>query len=448
MAILSKIHTYFHKTAFGIRNAWSLKNIAPIVSIIALLVAFSSCEEELLSEDEQETSVLGNFAGENNSLQVLGGEDIRFAPGGVPLFSTNNESIVPEGAMLFVPERAYEDGVVEHSEMLALIAVPSTNWMLHQKENVPGDEWLRFSGEDFFPGSKWTPGNDELNVPGTEWMPDELSALEVLFHPGEQQPSDFLGNMDFSDYQIPWPSADETKNIEITKEKAAFAVPASQLLNINMELNINLNEAIHEPASAIEFPTEMGASVPAGGIGGMTVVMDGRTPTTYASILVNGENFFPDETFTPSTVSVLTAPMTEVLEKSSDSPYASKAINSDTRILFFTSDYFVEPPYDIYTVTEPGEELFVGNTQVVLAPSIMNINQGLTLAISPGKLMLTDNLDGTYWPQEYYHPGGFEFPGIMYPPETSPELLPIRFSGYSPEAIQQMGVMVQPEGLR
>ena len=108
----------------------------------------------------------------------------------------------------------------------------------------------------------------------------------------------------------------------------------------------------------------------------------------------------------------------------------------------------MEPPYDIYTVTEPGEELFVGNTQVVLAPSIMNINQGLTLAISPGKLMLTDNLDGTYWPQEYYHPGGFEFPGIMYPPETSPELLPIRFSGYSPEAIQQMGVMVQPEGLR
>ena len=154
MAILSKVHTYFHKTAFGIRNAWSLKNIAPIVSIIALVVAFSSCEEELLSEDEQETSVLGNFAGENNSLQVLGGEDIRFAPGGVPLFSTNNESIVPEGAMLFVPERAYEDGVVEHSEMLALIAVPSTNWMLHQKENVPGDEWLRFSGKDFFPGQR------------------------------------------------------------------------------------------------------------------------------------------------------------------------------------------------------------------------------------------------------------------------------------------------------
>jgi hypothetical protein len=192
--------------------------------------------------------------------------------------------------MLFVPERAYEDGVVEHSEMLALIAVHSTTWMLHQKENVPGDEWLRFSGGDFFPGSKWTPGNDELNVPGDEWMPDELSELEVLFHPGEQQSSDLLENMDFSDYKIPWPSADETKNIEITKEKAALAVPASQLLNINIKLNVNLAEVLYEEEIVIDYPTERGSKIPVN-------LSDGLMPYPGSEgliHLVSGENFFPE----------------------------------------------------------------------------------------------------------------------------------------------------------
>lgn len=462
---LNKISPYFNKMAFGgIRNVWSLKSMAPIAFIIALLFAFSSCEEEDLEEDEQQTAVLQSFTEENKSLQVIGGGSMSIIPGELPYLTTGRDSIVPEGAMLFVPQKAYEDDVVDRSEMLALIAVPGSNWILHQKENVPGSEWLRFSGGDFFPGSKWTPGNDELSVPGDEWMPDELSELEVFFYSGEQEASDFLGTMNLSDHQIPWPSADETKSIDITKEKAALAVPASQLLNINMELNTNLSEAIYEPAESIDVPVEAGSSYlpsdPAADVPDTTefisgvMVTQGTTLKNNGSssplgmITVSGQDFFTNGFFVPENVSVLTAPMTEVLEKSSDSPYASKAINSDTRILFFTSDYFVEPPYDIYTVTEPGEELFVGNTQVVLAPSIMNINQGLTLAISPGKLMLTDNLDGTYWPQEYYHPGGFEFPGIMYPPETSPELLPIRFSGYSPEAIQQMGVMVQPEGLR
>ncbi|MFW5944636.1 MAG: hypothetical protein ACOCTU_05195 [Bacteroidota bacterium] len=139
--------------------------------------------------------------------------------------------------------------------------------------------------------------------------------------------------------------------------------------------------------------------------------------------------------------------MTEVLEKSSPSPYADTAINSDTRILFFTSDDFIDPPYDIYSVTEPGNEVDVTNTQVVLAPSVMDINQGLTVGIAHGKLMLTESPDGNTWPQEYYHPGGFEFPSDTFFPSDifSPtEFMHMRFTGYSPEALQQMGVMVQP----
>jgi len=436
---LNKISAYFNKMAFNIKNAWSLKSMAPIAFIIALFFAFSSCEEEDLEEDEQQTTVLQSFAGKNNSLRIIGSDELTLFHGKLMFLSTGRDSIAPKETMLFIPERAYEDDVVKPSEILTLIMMPDPHGPYRLKKGVSGHEghWLRFTGKEFM--SPLEPLESKL--------PGDLSSMEVLFYSEEQQPSDFLGNMKFSDYQIPWPSADETKNYEVVREIIALAVPASQLLNINMELSTNLSGVINEPASAIKFPTETGASVADGVIGGQPVVTD-KTPFTYASVFVSGENFFPDETFIPSTVSVLTAPITEVLEKTSASRYADTVINSDTRILFFTSDYFVEPPYDIYTVTEPGEELDVSNTQVVLAPSVMNINQGLTLAISPGKLSLTDNLDGTYWPKEYYHPGGFEFPSVMYPPETSPELLPIRFSGYAPEAIQQMGVMVQPEGLR
>lgn len=76
--------------------------------------------------------------------------DFSVLPGELPYLSTGEGNIVPEGAMLFVPERAYEDDVVEHFEMMALIG-------------VPGSDWLQFSGEDFFPSGTYPSGAEFMN---------------------------------------------------------------------------------------------------------------------------------------------------------------------------------------------------------------------------------------------------------------------------------------------
>src|SRR6056297_1255867 len=89
---LYKMAAYVNKTVAGIRNVRSLTNIIPAVLIISLLFAFSSCEEEDLPQDETQSTALQSFAGENNSLQVIGSDELSILPGELPYLSTGEDN--------------------------------------------------------------------------------------------------------------------------------------------------------------------------------------------------------------------------------------------------------------------------------------------------------------------------------------------------------------------
>ena len=413
-----------------------------VYSVLLLFIFFfffSSCEEQSSSpEEDKQESLLQGFARENNTLRIIGNQNIQVIPGQVPFMSTQQDMLVPENLNIMIPGRATSDGMVHPGEMLVVLTLEGSG-PFELASKVPATQWLRLTGQQFFPGDTWTPDNGEISFPGDAWLPDELSELDVLLYSGEHSLSDIFGEMDLSDYEVDLIGRDSIF-IESDKEQVALVAPADELIHIDRELNTALHEVVYEQAGSFNIPTETGAHLNFKESSSQIMPASDQLKTGNNPFLVStfsGEEFFPDDFFTPSTVSVFTAPLNEVFPTTKPSSYDSSYFNSETRMVVFGSDYFVDAPNDQFTVTEPGEELDVRNTQVFIANSVMDINPGFTILFSPVQTTIAGTGDQSYWPEAYYHPGDFQFPdGFFFP---GSQWAFVRITGYYTSALQEMG---------
>src|SRR6056297_885507 len=100
----------------------------PIVYSVLLLFifffSFSSCEEQSSSpEEDKQESLLQGFARENNTLRIIGNQNIQVIPGKVPFMSTRQDMLVPENLNIMIPGRATSDGMVHPEEMLVVLTL-------------------------------------------------------------------------------------------------------------------------------------------------------------------------------------------------------------------------------------------------------------------------------------------------------------------------------------
>lgn len=421
----------------------------PMLIVLTILFSFTSCEEDESQNmnGEDKANILQNFAKESGMLWLVERETIKVLPGTLPYINgENSELFSPENMLFFIPEEATSDGMVKPEEMLALIqlegttqstksTMPDRHGPLRLKEAFPGSMWWRFTGGEFFPGSQWNPTDGETEVPGDSWIPDDLGNMEIFFYNGDQPADAYFGTMDMSEHEIHIEEGDSA-TVESAMEHVALAVPANQLINIKQNLSVNLAEVLYEPMDSINIPTETGSSIPLEGSDGVMLSSGSMNKTGNNPFLVtsiSGDHFFPDDFFTPTTVSVFTAPMHEVF-------LMDDTAGNNTQIAVFGNDYYVDAPNAKFSVTEPGEELNVENTRVLIPNSIMNNNSGLTIMPSPMKLNLRGTDTKSYFPDKFYHPSEFSFPDDFF--TTGTEFYYFKKRGYAVEQIESMAMQI------
>jgi len=295
--------------------------------------------------------------------------------------------------------------------------------------------WWRFTGEEFFPGSQWNPTPGDSEVPGDSWIPDELGNMEIFFYNGDQPADKYFGAMDMKEHEIHIEEGDSA-TVESAMEHVALAVPGNQLINIRQNLSINLAEVLYEPMDSINLPTETGSSIPLDNSDGVMLASETMNKTgnnPFLATSISGAHFFPEDFFTPTTVSVFTAPMHEIF-------LMNDTTGNNTRMLVFGNDYYVDAPNTKFSVTEPGEKLNVENTRVIIPNSIMDSNSGLTMMPTPMQINLRGTDTESYFPEKFYHPSEFSFPDGFF--TTGTEYYYFSKQGYPAEQIENMGVQI------
>ena len=432
--------------------------------LIGVTFAFTSCEEENPTTGwEGESSVLGHYTYETSTMYAIKDEHRHIHPGSLPFLSSDEGTFDPESVMLLVPGRvmakmpkasllknsdqATEEQGIDPANMLAVFPVSKSErpLTLKEREEIPPDLWhgnepiwWKFNGSQFFPDETFTPGDDGLEVPGDEWMPENLGDMEILVYNGTQSSGELFGDVDWSEHTV-----ENGSVIETEKEQLAVAVPFDRLTNLKMEPRFNLAEVLYENPDKIAFPTDTSGKdfvdpKPTAIFLSPPEASNSNPEATHP--LISGKNFFPDETFVPSTVSVFTIPVKELFPDETFSAYQSSVINSDKRLLLFGSDHFTSAPAG-WTNHEPGAEINVSNTYVIMSNSVLDIHSGLMHYIGPNRLNINGADGESYWPEDFYYPNEFEFRDETFAPGS--EFAFIRpGSKYSAAMLFQMGMEV------
>ncbi len=427
---------------------WNRHFRPSLLLMIAILLAgftgLTSCEEEESANPDQGT-VLENYAHESQSLRAIGPDDMHAYTGNNPFLSIDGEGFHPSTGTLLVPGRSLSGSSVGPEDLLALLPVPQEHGTLTITNHAGGGQWYRFSGEEFIPGSRWTPGDDGLEVPGDEWMPESPEDMEILMYTGSKAVADLFGGADISANQVDLAEG-ASQNVETDKSRIGVAVTLDQLYNIRVSPRNNLAEMFFEDPQDIAFPVHPDSSRwvnPADGF--FTVREEGtnvkgiRAPLDVA--LISGENFFPSDTFTPSSVSLFTAPKNELFPGLVYSGYQPPEAMSNPDLLFFGSDRFQEVPNPQFTLHNPGEEMNVSSTMVLLPVSVLEIRTGLTLYLDPAVRSIGSADGETYWPDQYYYPSDFAFSSEVFIPDSEFTFLHPGMP-YSSEAIMNLGISV------
>jgi hypothetical protein len=289
-----------------------------------------------------------------------------------------------------------------------------------------------------------------------------MEDMQILVYNGNQDPGKLFGETDWSEQAVEMGTTVETE-----KEQLAVAVPFDRLINFNLELNFNLAEVIREDPAKIDFPVEKGSVDPkptASFFSGITVEDGTGSGGEFGHLIgpnrlgenefnerlgqvamIDGRNFFPDDLFTPSRVSVFTIPVKELFPDDLFMPYEGSADFGESRLLLFGSDAFSEAPNIKWTHHQPGEEMDVSHTQVILPNSILTAEGGGTAgkAILPPARRMIGSSDGeTFFPDGVFYPDELKFPDDLFLPEerfhfTRPGV------NYSAGAIQEMGRQIE-----
>ena len=422
------------------------KSMAPLALsfIIFLFFSMTACEEEESASGEPGT-LLENFAHETQSLRAIGPDDMHAYTGNNPFISVDGEGFNPQTGTLLVPGRSLSDDAVQPEDMLAILPVPEDRGSLSITNHPRGGNWYRFKGEAFVPGPQWTPGEDALDVPGSDWMPQGPDSLEVLMYTGEKPVSDLFGGADLSQNRIALAEG-ESQMIEPDRSRIGIAVTLDQLYNIRVSPRNNLAELFSEDPQEIDFPVHPDSSTWANPADGFFTVREEvnnvkgiRAPLDVA--LIGSENFFSSDAFTPSTQSVFTVPKNELFPGLVYSGYQPSGSGSNPDLLFFTSDQFQETPEEIFSLHDPGVEMDVSSTRVVLPVSVLEIRPGLTLYLDPAVRNIGGADSETYWPDRFYYHDDFAFPGELNTPGSAFTFLRPGVD-YSTDEIMDLGIAV------
>lgn len=413
-------------------------------AVLAGLMGLTSCEEDENATQDPGT-LLENYAHESQTLRAIGPEDMHAYTGNNPFLSIDGGGFHPQTGTLLVPGRILSKDAVHPADLLAILPVPEDRGTLTITNHAGGGRWYRFSGEEFVPGPRWTPGDDGLEIPGSDWMPQGPDSLDVLMYTGNKAVSDLFGGADISGHQVDLAEG-ESQAVESDKSRIGVAVTLDQLYNIRVSPRNNLAEVLSEDPQDIAFPVHPDSSAwvqPADGfftVRGEGVQVKGiRAPLDVA--LISGENFFTSEVFTPGNQSVFTAPRNELFPGLVYSGYQPSESMSNPDLLFFGSDQFQEVPNPRFTLHNPGEEMSVSSTMVLLPVSVLEIRTGLTLYLDPA-IRSIGSADGeTYWPDQYYYPSDFAFRSEVFIPDSDFTFLQPG-EPYSSEAIMDLGISV------
>ena len=429
-------------------NHWCVLKYTWLLSLMFLFFALftiTSCEDEE-SVSETQATLMENYVHETHSMRVIGPDDMHAYTGNNPFLSVNGEGFYPQTGTLMVPGRSLSSDAVHPEDMLALLPVPEDYGTLSITNHPHGGNWYRLSGGDFFPGSKWAPGNDGLNIPGLDWMPQGPDSLEILMYTGEKPVSDLFGGADLSQHRLDLTEG-ESQTIESKRSRIGVAVTLDQLYNIQVSPRYNLAEIFMEDPKDFAFPIRPDSSTwvnPADGFFTVreegTIVKGIRAPLDVA--MISGKNFFSSDAFTPNNLSVFTAPKNELFEGLVYSGYEPSGSANNPDLLLFGSDRFQETPNEKFTLHNPGSEMEVSNTMVLLPVSVLEIQPGLTLYLDPAVRVIGSGDEETYWPDRFYYNSDFAFPTALNTPGGEFTFLHPGV-GYSSDALMELGMKVE-----
>jgi len=459
------------ETAKRIIARWVRTSMVFLIAMAAGSIVLTSCEE-----DDDGTSspgwnwrdcVLGKYTHETQAMYAIPEGQFYTQAGSLPFLETGRDSFGLEGMMLVVPGRALEEGVAP-SEMMAVFPVSEQERPVHipegnifsKKSSSANPMWWSFSGPQFFPNDVFV--DDQLGDVIGSWVPESMEDLQILVYNGSQDPGKLFGDTDWSEQAV-----EMGTTIESEKEQLAVAVPFDRLSNFNLELNFNLAEVIQEDPAKIDFPVEKGFVDPkptASFFSGITLEDGTGSGEEFGHLIgpnrlgengfnerlgqvtmIDGRNFFPDDLFTPSRVSVFTIPVNELFPDDLFMPYEGSSDFGESRLLLFGSDAFSEAPNTKWTHHQPGEEMDVSQTRVILPNSILAAEGGGTAgkAILPPARRVIGSSDGeTFFPDDLFYPDELKFPDDLFLPEerfhfTRPE------ASYAATAIQEMGRQIE-----
>jgi len=431
---------------FRRRHFTSWQGVYFFLAFLAGIFVLSSCEEDDNNgQPEEPASIVESYARESQTVRVMGPENMHAYTGNNPFLSINGEGFHPQTGTLMIPGRSLSDSAVHPQDMLALFPVPEDHGSITITNHAGGGQWYRFSGDEFVPGLEWTPGDDELEIPGSGWMPQGPDSLEVLMYTGSKPVGELLGNVDLSDNRIDLAEG-ESRTIQSDKFRMGVAVTLDQLYNIKVSPRNNLAESLLQDPEQIAFPVHPDSSTWVQPADDFFTVREEQTATKGIRApldvaLISGEHFFPSEVFTPRNVSIFTIPEKELFPGLVYSGYKPSDEERNPDLLIFGSDRFQEAPNGRFTLHDPGEEMDVTGTRVVLPVSVLEIRPGLTLYLDPAIKTIAGTDGETYWPDEFYYSSDFAFPSEVFTPGAAFTFLRPGVS-YSTDALMQAGMSV------
>jgi len=403
-----------------------------VLFTITLLLTLNSCEELGVTSDEDNNSaetILAHFG--PDTLMVIQDEDINLKGGVIPFLEND---IVLEGdlrdeVIFAIPGKAADDGKIEYSEMMALIYIPDHMQPLKLKEGVPNPKFM-IDGNEFVPGDEWISNDGEKSFSGLEWIPEDRSALDVLFYPGDRELTDLFGktedelgireNRQFGDEAIE------------TDKKLAIAVPADVLFEISVTIDQDISEITSIDPDKIAVPNS-GIIKDIGLLVKSDYYPDSlRIEQDMLIPIISTDRFFEGESFSPETNSLIVSPIEYGTEFTGNNPFLLHVDNPYDGLeefIFFGGDRFVDDPKgSSYLINNDEELTFQRKRQLVMNIGEVHLSPypfaSTTFEqIAPTLENILCEINGkngeSLVPENYYYPEELSFPTDFFTPGTT-----------------------------
>jgi hypothetical protein len=367
------------------------------------------------------------FAGETGSLKVITtNPDVEIIGGTSSFIDSDDTPFWPKEYMLVTSQSATTADEIKPLNILAFIRVPASWLPLQPSATVPAlapddaPDWYRIGGEEFFSES-WEFGE------GTE-----RSDLDVFLYNHGHDMTQYFGDMDLSEYEI-------TPGQEHPSERTVIlAAPLGAFTDIGYEVTEDIAEITFQEVSGLGL--EAGSSGTLNDLAGMitepAIFGDDATPgagNIWSSVaVVRGTDFFPGLVYSPTTVSLFTAPVSEVFQLDESIQWR------DATLVLFASDLFVDPPTPVFSVVSPEDSINVENTVIIMPDSVLDVRYDLSLLPFPPEISVQTLDNEPLFPADFAHPPEFNFPEYFYTPGSGAAIIPSERT-FEPVTIEELG---------